>query len=205
MNIIMDLTLENFTERTGSRFRVSKLQAARIALTELSDEARQSLVGATIDQAADILGARNSKGNPLNWVETAIELVTQGWNDTMTLTREGAFQEFLSEGGLDRLQNRRPDIPDSVYLDPELTLSNFSDKVKEAIGVARRFRVSGEQYQRISAGELTREQALAEVIASKRAAAEAADIKVVKLGSIEENRPATEEEIEAALTDENNE
>lgn len=110
-----DLTIENFTERTGFRFRVSQEQKQRIAAG--------------------------------------------------SLTREGAFQEFLTSGGLDRLQkSRRPDVPLEVYQDPELTVENFSEKVKQLTGVARRFRVSREQRQRIKAGTLTREQALAENI-----------------------------------------
>ncbi len=112
-----DLTTENFTERTGFRFRISQEQKDRI--------------------------------------------------DAGTLTREGAFQEFLASGGLERLQgSRRPDVPLQVYQDPELTVDNFSEKVKALTGVARRFRVSREQRQRIKAGTLTREQALAEIVAS---------------------------------------
>lgn len=177
MTTTMELTLENFMERTGVRFRVSKTQAARIALTGLSDDVRQSIVGRTKEDAADILEARNAKGKPLSWVESAIELVTQGWTDEMNLTREGAFQEFLADGGLDRVQNRVPDIPDEVYLDTELTLDNFASKVKAMIGVARRFRVSRDQHKRIKNGELTREQALAEIVAAKQAKVEATTTK----------------------------
>ena len=112
-----DLTIDNFTERTGFRFRISREQKARIAAG--------------------------------------------------TLTREGAFQEFLSSGGVDRLnKSRRPDVPLEVYLDPELTVENFSEKVKTLTGVARRFRVSREQRARIEAGTLTREQALSEIVES---------------------------------------
>jgi hypothetical protein len=166
----MNLNLQNFAERTGFRFRVSKLQAARIALTELSDGVRQSLVGRTTDEAADILGARNKKGKPLNWVEVAVDLVTEGWQSSMELTREGAFEEFINSGGLEKLQGRSPDIPDSVYLDPDLTLENFAEKVEAAIGVSRRFRVSQDQHERISRGELTREEALAETVEAKQEA-----------------------------------
>lgn len=114
-----DLTTENFTERTGFRFRISQEQKDRIAA-----------------------GA---------------------------LTREGAFQEFLASGGLERLQkSRRPDVPLELYQDPELTVENFSEKVKALTGVARRFRVSREQRQRIKAGTLTREQALAEIVAASK-------------------------------------
>lgn len=116
-SITTDLTVVNFTERTGFRFRISREQKARIAAG--------------------------------------------------TLTREGAFQEFLSSGGVDRLnKSRRPDVPLEVYLDPELTVENFSEKVKALTGVARRFRVSREQRARIEAGTLTREQALSEIVES---------------------------------------
>lgn len=175
MTQTIDLTLENFTERTGVRFRVSKLQAARITLTELNDDSRQSLIGLSIDQVADALGARNKNGKPFNWVEEAVNLLASGWNTSMELTREGAFQEFLNDGGLQKLQNRRPEIPDSVYLDPDLTIDNFSDKVKAAIGVARRFRISRDQRARLKSGDLTRSQALAEVVAEKRAQASATE------------------------------
>lgn len=114
-----DLTIENFTERTGFRFRISQEQKGRIAAG--------------------------------------------------SLTREGAFQEFLASGGLERLQkSRRPDVPLELYQDPELTVENFSEKVKALTGVARRFRVSREQRQRIKAGTMTREQALAEIVAASK-------------------------------------
>ena len=119
---MQDLTLDNFTERTGFRFRISRDQKARI--------------------------------------------------DAGSLTREGAFLEFLERGGLEELQKRsRPDIPDSVYLEDGLTLDNFAERVQAVVGVGRRFRVSREQKDRIKDGTLSREGALAEVIAAKRAAA----------------------------------
>jgi hypothetical protein len=165
MTETLDLTLDNFTDRTGSRFRVSKEQAARIALTDLSDEDRNALVGLSVDEAADRLGARGLKGKPLNWVEEALELLAHGWSDSMALSREGAFQEFLADGGLDKLEKRPPAIPDELYLDPELTVDNFPEKVEALIGRKRRFRVSREQHQRIKAGTLSREGALAETVA----------------------------------------
>ena len=119
---MQDLTLDNFTERTGFRFRISREQKARI--------------------------------------------------DAGSLTREAAFREFLERGGLEELQKRsRPDIPDSVYLEDGLTLDNFAERVQAVVGVARRFRVSREQKARIADGSLSREGALAEVIAAKRSAA----------------------------------
>lgn len=115
-----DLTVDNFSESTGFRFRVSREQKARI--------------------------------------------------DANELTREGAFQEFLASGGLERLQGRPQDIPDSIYLDPDLTVENFASKVEAIIGKRRRFRVSREQKARVKAGELTRTDALAEIVSAKRAA-----------------------------------
>lgn len=170
----INITLENFNSVTGSRFRVSKQQAARITLTDLSDEDRNSLVGLSAEDVANALHARNKNGKALNWVEEAVNLLNEGWNSSMELTREGALQEFISEGGLDKLKNRPPEIPLSVYLDAELTPDNFTQKVEEAIGVKRRFRMSQDQYARFKAGELTREQALAETVEAKRAEAEAA-------------------------------
>jgi len=84
------------------------------------------------------------------------------------LNREQAFQEWLAGGGLQKLQSRRPAVPDSVYFDPDLTPDNFSAKTEAAIGVPCRFRVSREQKARIDAGTLTREGALAEIVAKKR-------------------------------------
>lgn len=121
MNVttMSDLTIDNFNERTGFRFRISREQKLRI--------------------------------------------------EAGTLTREAAFAEFLSNGGLDRLQSgRRPEIPDEIFADPDLTVDNFSEKVKILTGIARRFRVSQEQNARIEAGTLTREQALAETVAAKK-------------------------------------
>lgn len=117
-----DITLENFTEKTGRRFRVSRDQKQRI--------------------------------------------------DNGELTREQAFQEFIDNGGLEKPQAQVQDIPDSVYLDPDLNLKNFSDKVEAAIGVRRRFRVTSEQKSRIDEGKLTREEALAEIVTAATAAHE---------------------------------
>lgn len=166
-----DLTIDNFTERTGFRFRISKLQAARIALTKLGDVT--PLIGLNLEQAADLLDARNAEGEPLNWVEDALDLAGKWASDqSLTLTREAAFQEFLAEGKLKELEERtRPDVPPAVFLTEGLTLENFAERVKAAVGIARRFRVSREQANRIKAGSLTREQALAEVIAAAKAAA----------------------------------
>jgi len=115
-----ELTLENFHEKTGFRFRVSNEQNERI--------------------------------------------------EAGSLTREQAFAEFLASGGPAKLKPRKPEVPDSVYLSDGLTLENFSERVKAATGVARRFRMNREQCKRHGEGQLTREQALAEVIASVKAA-----------------------------------
>lgn len=115
-----ELTIDNFHERTGFRFRVSNEQNDRI---------------------------KNG-----------------------TLTREQAFAEFVASGGPAKLKPRKPEVPDSVYLSDGLTLENFSERVQAATGVARRFRMDREQCARNDAGTLTREQALAEVIASVKAA-----------------------------------
>jgi hypothetical protein len=115
-----ELTLANFHEKTGFRFRVSNEQNERI--------------------------------------------------ENGTLTREQAFEEFVASGGPAKLKPRKPEIPDSVYLSDGLTVDNFSERVKEATGVSRRFRMSREQFQRQKDGLLTREQALQEVIASVKAA-----------------------------------
>ncbi len=86
-----------------------------------------------------------------------------------TLTREQAFEEFLSNGGIDRLQNQNKQvIPDTVFQDPDLTLDNFAEKVAAVTGTPRRFRVSRDQAQRIRSGELTREQAFQETLQSRR-------------------------------------
>ncbi len=113
------LTIENFTEQTGFRFRASKEQAAQIK--------------------------------------------------SGTLTREQAFSDFLNNGGLQRLQSKnQSNIPNEIYFQDGLTLENFGERTKALTGTARRFRVSTDQAQRIDAGLLSREQALAETIAAKR-------------------------------------
>lgn len=113
-----ELTLENFRERTGFRFRINSSQHERIKAG--------------------------------------------------TLTREQALAEFVAAGGVAKLKPRKPDVPDSVYLGEGLTLANFSERVKTATGIARRFRMDCEQCARHKNGSLTREQALAEVIATVR-------------------------------------
>ena len=105
-----ELTLDNFTERTGRRFRVSREQNARIKAG--------------------------------------------------SLTRQGAFEEFMANGGTNSSESNP--IPISVLQDPEMSLDNFTKVVRERIGENRRFRVSSEQNTRIKSGELTREEAFSE-------------------------------------------
>lgn len=155
------LTIDNFTKTTGFRFRVTKEQAARIAVTDLLPPERVKLSTMSVEEAEKFLKTDSS------WVKDAIN-VAATWDDSMALTREQAFDMFINSNGLERLQTRRPEIPDSVYLDPDLTLENFSAKVKQATGVDTRFRVSREQNEAIKNKTLTREQALAAFIASKK-------------------------------------
>lgn len=166
-----NISLNNFKEVTGTRFRVSKNQSARIALTKLGDD-RSKVAGPSTDAhimfAANLMDAVNKNGNPLNWVEEAVMIMNSGWDPDMELTREEAFNAFISSTDVSGLRSRVvPEIPDSVYLSEGLTLDNFSDRVKEATGVARRFRVSREQAIRIKDGTLTREDALLETIKEK--------------------------------------
>jgi hypothetical protein len=117
-----ELTLANFREKTGYRFRVNEEQKQKIKDGQL--------------------------------------------------TREQAFQEWLVNGGVANLKPRKPEIPTSVYLTEGLTVENFSERVKEATGVSRRFRMNREQCARFDEGKLTREQALQEVIAAMKVTAQ---------------------------------
>ena len=160
-----ELTIDNFAKETGFRFRVTKQQSARIALTPVSEADRTQVSTMDIEAAADFFNARSATGKALGWVEVAIE-TAGNWQDSMTLTREGAFTEFMTpdengQTGLDRLQGRRPEIPTSVFLTDGLTLENFPQRVENAIGVAVRFRRSSDQTHR----GLTREESLNESIA----------------------------------------
>lgn len=104
------LTLSNFTEKTGLRFRITKAQKARI--------------------------------------------------DAGEMTRDDAFAEFVANGGPSRLSDRKPEVPLSVWLAPDLTLENFKDRT------GRRFRRLKDQVQR----GLSAQQAFEEIVAAKRAA-----------------------------------
>lgn len=164
-----DLTLNNFTEQTGKRFRVNNVQLARIALTALDDDYRQTLVGLNHEDLATRLKANSPKGNPFSWVKEVPSLLA-AWSSDLELTREGAFDEFIKDGGIKRLQdNNNCSVPNEIYMDPDLTLENFTDKAKALTGKGNnRFRVSSEQKQRIADGNLTREQAFTETVAAKQ-------------------------------------
>lgn len=157
------LTLENFRKQTGYRFRVTNEQQARIFLTSLSDEKRAFLHNAVAHVVAQLAEKTNKNGNPFKWMELVGEMAVN-WNDSMALTREQAFQAFLEDGGPDRLKNRKPDVPISVYQDPTLTLENFSAKVEAATGAKRRFRLPRNLAKRVEAKEITREQGFQETV-----------------------------------------
>lgn len=158
-----DITLENFTEATGARFRVTKTQAARIAVTALSDEDRARLATLNETEAASLLRATDKNDRPLRWVTIAIELASN-WSDDQALTREGAFQEFVANGGLENRRPTRDPIPLSVFQAADLTPENFSDRVEAAVGYRGRFRLTSDQAARIEAGNLTKEEAFAEFV-----------------------------------------
>jgi hypothetical protein len=158
-----EITLENFTEATGSRFRVTKEQAARIAVSALSDDERVALASMSVDEAAASLNATNKDGKPLRWVEVAVTLAGN-WNNDQTLTRTGAFEEFVSSGGLENIRSTRKPIPLSVFQASDLTISNFGERVEAAVGYRGRFRLTNEQSARIQAGELTKEDAFTEFV-----------------------------------------
>lgn len=162
-----DLTIDNFNERTGFRFRVTKEQAARIAVTDLLEPERVKLSTMNVEQAAIFLKATNATGEALGWVDNAITMAAN-WNTDMELTREQAFDLFIKNGGLEKMKGRTPEIPDSVYLDPTLTLENFTEKVKQVTGKERRFRVTRKQSAAIEAGTMTRQQAFEEIVASRK-------------------------------------
>jgi hypothetical protein len=91
--------------------------------------------------------------------------------DAGEITREQAFEEFRDNGGVDRRINagktptrRYPAIPASFWLDPELTLDNYAEKIAEATGIPRRFRVP----RNLQGQDLTREEAFARVVQQHR-------------------------------------
>jgi hypothetical protein len=156
--------LQNFIQETGSRFRMTKDQTARVALTTLTVEDRARVATLSIDDAAAFFRAVSLKGKPLGWVAKAIELAGN-WRDELSLSREAAFQEFLANGGADKVKQRKPEVPLAVWQDAELTLENFEEKTFKATGHKIRFRIPKEQKSR----NLSRAEALAEIIAQKRA------------------------------------
>lgn len=154
------LTEDNFRAETGFRFRVTNPQKARIELAKLDDAARQRVAaGMSRDELATLFGEKEFR----NWMKL-VQDEADGWTDERSLTRAGAFQQFLMEGGLEKLRGRKQEVPLTVWLDAELTVETFSDKVEAATGEVRRFRRLKIQKER----GLSREQALAEVVAQKR-------------------------------------
>lgn len=166
MTLTDDLTIENFTQKTGHRFRMTKLQTARVALTKLEPEKIARVATMSLQDAADFLNAKNTKnGKPLGWVEEAVKLA-DGWDGSQALTREQAFQEFLTEDGPERLKNRKPELPLSFWLDPELSLDNFTEKAFALVGDKRRFRRPKEHKN----SGLSREESFVKTVADKRTA-----------------------------------
>lgn len=156
--------LDNFIQETGSRFRMTKEQTARVALTGLSVEDRARVATLSVDDAAAFFKAVSPKGKPLGWVKRAVELAGN-WRDELSLGREAAFQEFIASGGLTKIKERKPEVPLAVWTDPELTIENFEEKTFKATGHKIRFRILKEQ----TARNLSRTEALAEIVALKRA------------------------------------
>lgn len=159
-----EYTLNNFVQESGTRFRMTKEQTARVTITDLSVEDRNRVAAMTVEEAADFFNARSSNGKPLGWVEKAV-VFANAWFDHLSLNRDGAFQEFLTNDGPKRLTERKPEVPVSVWLDAELTLDNFEEKTFAATGFKIRFRIRKDQTQR----SMSREEALAEVVAQVRA------------------------------------
>jgi hypothetical protein len=156
--------LENFVQETGFRFRMTNIQTARVALTTLSVDDRSRIAAMSIDDAAAFFKAVSPKGKALGWVKKAVELAGN-WRDEFSLSRDSAFGEFIAGGGADKVKQRKPEVPLVVWTDPELTLENFEEKSFKATGHKIRFRIPKEQKSR----QLSRAEALAEIIALKRA------------------------------------
>lgn len=154
-----------FTKETGFRFRVTKEQKARIELTQLSDAERAQAVTATPEGLAVMFGLKDQP----RWLALVPALAAR-WESSLSLTRDAAYAAFRQEQGLERLQGRKPAIPDEIFLQEGLTLENFSEKLEALIGVKRRFRLSRSLAERVEAKELSREQAFAETVAAKKAA-----------------------------------
>jgi hypothetical protein len=169
MDTVQDITLENFKERTGARFRMTEEQRARVVLTGFSDEQRATLASLS-DIESELADFFNEK-KYRKWMGKAHGLAGQ-WTAELELNREGAFREFVEQGGLERVRTRQPVIPLSVWVDPDLTLENFAAKVQEATGVAnRKFRRLKEHFARNNSQlerDLTPAEALLDVISRKR-------------------------------------
>lgn len=155
--------IKAFTKETGFRFRVTKEQKARIELTKLSDAERAQAVSATPEALQALFGLKEHH----KWLDLVSALAAR-WEDSLKLSREQAYELFRQEQGLERLQGRKPSIPDEIFLQEGLTLDNFSERLEALIGVKRRFRLSRELAKRVENKELTREQAFQETVAQKR-------------------------------------
>jgi hypothetical protein len=157
--------IKAFTKETGFRFRVTKEQKARIELSKLSDTERAQAINASSEQLQTLFGLKEHH----KWLSLVPALVAK-WDATLVLSREAAYEQFRQERGLERLQGRKPSIPDEIFLQDGLTLENFSERLESLIGVKRRFRLARSLAQRVENKELTRQQAFAETVAAKRAA-----------------------------------
>lgn len=155
--------IKAFTKETGFRFRVTKEQKARIELTKLTDAERSQAVTATPEQLQVLFGLKEYH----KWLELVPGLAAK-WDSTLALSRDAAYEQFRQAQGLERLQSRKPAIPDEIFLQEGLTLDNFSERLEALIGVKRRFRLSRELAKRVENKELTREQAFQETVAQKR-------------------------------------
>jgi hypothetical protein len=166
-----ELNLGNFREQKGVRFRTTNPQQARIVLTGLSPEQRAALAGLSAGEVAVALNKHNAKGQPFRWMALVGELAAN-WSSESELTREKAFEEFVASGGVQALDDRKPPVPDSVYLEEGLTLENYQDRVLAATGVRRRFRLSTDLSEKVRNKTMTREQAFQETISRVRAQAQ---------------------------------
>jgi|APGre2960657404_1045060.scaffolds.fasta_scaffold12546_3 hypothetical protein len=65
--------------------------------------------------------------------------------------------------------NHLKSIPLSVWQEKTLSIDNFAERVGEATGTRRRFRVTKEQNQLIKEGKMTREEAFNQTVERMRA------------------------------------
>jgi hypothetical protein len=150
-----------------TRFRLTDGQKARVEITKLSEDARNSLVN--MNDNLEIAALFQLK-NPSRWFNE-IQGLLENWNSDLELTREQAYQEFVDNGGPQRVESNKSksEIPLSLYLDDTLTIDNFNERATEATGSNRHFRLTSEQKTRVESGDLTREQAFQETVNNIRA------------------------------------